>query len=163
MIECISYERVNDLYFNDSPEKAIEVFGEPELKSKSRSGNIELYYDISKKNTFDYKIIFDENNKFSEFMLYPFTKVKINKMDIKWTLEGILPIIEQDSDPRMDPYSITLYDLGILFGEFNPEYIKSNGSINIFRKGELDEFRKDTKPFNLNEYHLQPSTLQIND
>ena len=49
MIECISYERVNDLYFNDSPEKAIEVFGEPELKSKSRSGNIELYYDISKK------------------------------------------------------------------------------------------------------------------
>lgn len=152
MIEYISYKRVNDLYFNDSPEKAIEIFGEPALKSKSRSGNIELYYSLTQKDNYDFTILFDENDKFSEFILYPFTKAKINGTAIGWELNKILNIINLDSNPRMDDYGITLYHLGISFGGFKESDNLGDRSINLFRKDELDEFKEDTKPFHVNEY-----------
>ena len=52
MIEYVPYERVNELYFNDSPEKAIEVFGEPKLKSRSCSGNLEFYHSTTDRDDY---------------------------------------------------------------------------------------------------------------
>jgi len=152
MIEYVPYERVNELYFNDSPEKAIEVFGEPDLKSRDYTGNLEFYYRTPDKNDFAFKIIFDENDKFSEFLLYPSTKAQINGIPIGWTLEDIKPIISKDSNPRMDDYGIILYDLGIAFGSFRESDSIGDRSINLFRKGELDEFIKDTEPYDVNSY-----------
>ena len=152
MIDYISYERVNDLYFNDSSEKAIQVFGEPELKSKSHSDKVEFYYSVSKKNDYDFAIIFDEDDKFSEFILYPHTKARINGIVIEWELDKILNIINLDNNPRMDDYGITLYDLGIAFGSFKETDSLSEKSINLFRKGIFDDFQEDTNSFHINEY-----------
>jgi len=151
MIECIGYERVNNLYFNDSPEKAIEVFGEPTQKSKSETYTLKFYYDISNKDDYDFQIIF-ENNEFSEFILYPHTEATINGIKIGWDLKDILNIIKIDTNPRMDNYDIILYDLGISFGDFKKIGNYDNRTINLFKKGELDEFKDDTQPFNKNLY-----------
>jgi hypothetical protein len=161
MIEVISYKSVNGLEFGASPEEVIEIFEEPESINENK-----MYYSISDPNDYDFIISLD-NNKFVEFLLCPRTKAILNGTPIAWTLKEILHIIELDSNPIIDDYSITLYDLGVSFGDFHTSDDDdfSDKTIAFFKKGYWDDIKDkyNAKPFNLEELkkEIKDSNLEI--
>jgi len=144
MIEAFSYDSINGLKFGATLGEAIEIFGKPASRGKIRSEVEEFFYD-------KYRIGFDKNNKFSDFELYPQTKAKINGVEIGWTLKEILDIIKLDKDPRIDDDGITLYDLGIYIYAFDgsDDDDFSDKTISFFAKGEMDQYKEDSEPFNI--------------
>ena len=143
MIEYHSNERVNDLYFGDSPEKAIEVFGEPKRKIKDREGNLVFMYD-------DYTISFDKNNKFFYFALHPGVDATINGTKVGWNIDKIKPIIQMDRNPVEDVGFIILRDLGVAFDNFyTPDDEESDKVIVFFRPGEFKQNKTTEKPIKL--------------
>jgi len=159
MIEVISYKSVNGLEFGASPKEVVEVFGEPESKD-GRFDNIEYFY----KN---FRVDFDNFDNFDNFDIYPQTKATLNGIPIAWTLKEILHIIELDSNPIIDDYSITLYDLGVSFGDFHTSDDDdfSDKTIAFFKKGYWDDIKDkyNAKPFNLEELkkEIKNSNLEI--
>jgi len=146
MIEVVSYDNVNGLKFGATPEETIKIFGEPDSISKDQSDFMQFHYK-------DFTINFYENDIFKEFILSPCTKAKINGVEIGWTLKEILNVIKLDKDPRMDDDGITLYDLGVYIYAFesSDDDDFSNKTISFFARGNMDEFKEATKPFDLEE------------
>jgi len=134
MTKCISYKGVNGLLFNDSPEKAIEIFGEP-TKKEDTSDGIELHYE-------HYIIRFDNNKMFREFTLLPTTPYIINNIKGNWTYLGIQSFIKLDNNPQEYVGFIILFELGISFVGFHdyPDNNLSEKAIHIFRKHDWDDF-----------------------
>ena len=146
MIEYVSYERVNDLYFGNSPKRAIEVFGEAKDKFEDEQGNTILMYS-------DYTISFDLNQKFFYFALHPQTTAKINGKSIGWTFDDIKPIITLDSNPTESSGFIILRDLGVAIVDFHTSEDDdfSDKVIVFFREGEFDENIRMEQSFKLND------------
>jgi hypothetical protein len=158
MIEVISYKSVNGLEFGASPKRVIEVFGEPNDKGFTNNNCIEcLNYD-------NYSIIFD-GEKFSEFVICPHVKAIVNGVKIGWTLKELLEIIKLDKNPRIDNDGITLYNLGMYIYAFDSSDDDdfNDKAIEFFKKGIMDEHKKNTKPFNLEELkkEIKDSNLEI--
>lgn len=144
MIEVISYESVNGLKFGESKEEALQIFASPNSESINDDGSFSLIYE-------KYSIIFDINSKFSEFTISPQTKATINGVEVKWTLKEMLDVIYLDSDPRMDDDGIILYDLGIYLYAFDSSDDDdfSDKTIDFFARGTMDEWKENSKPFDL--------------
>lgn len=157
MIEVISYETVNGLEFGASPKDAIKIFTNPYFEEINDDGSFSFIYE-------NYSIIFDTNSKFSEFTISPKTKATINGMQIQWTLKGMLDIIYSDSDPRMDDDGIILYDLGMYLYAFDSSDDDdfSDKTINFFAKGTMNEWKEDTRPFNLEEIKQYIHKMNLN-
>jgi len=141
VVKYTSYKGVNGLLFNDSPEKAIEIFGEPNDQLTDSSGNLVFTY----KNM---TISFDKNKRFFYFALHPKTAAKINDVLNGWTLKDIKPIIALDSNPQESSGFIILRDLGVALVDFNTSEDEDihNKTIVFFRNGELKKSHAE-KPF----------------
>jgi hypothetical protein len=164
MIEVISYKSINGLEFGASPKRVIEVFGEPRLKRNDR-GYVEYAFE-------QYRVIFDKNNNFSEFLLYPRTKATLNGIPIAWTLKEILPIIKSDNNTIIssDDYGIILPKYGMYIGAYHisDDDDDSDKSIEFLANDVMDEYlieeiEENAKPFNLDELkkEIKNSNLEI--
>jgi len=142
MIEYVSYKSVNHLEFGASIGETISIFGEPDRQIKDIDGDIELFY----KN---FTISFNSNNEFIHFGLYPPSIATVNGQKIGWNYEKIKKTIAMDSNPRIDDVGfIILYDLGVTIVDFcTSDDSLSDKTIGFFKKGQFDEFKKQTQPF----------------
>jgi hypothetical protein len=142
MIECISYNCVNGLRFGATVEEAIDIFGEPNRKYINQDKTVDLVYD-------EFRVVFNDNQKFSEFGLYPQTKAKINGVEIPWYFKSIKNIIKLDSDPRIDDVGfIILYELGMTIVDFHTSDDDdfSDKAFGFFSKGIFDDSYDETQP-----------------
>ena len=138
-----SYISIDNLRFEHSTKNdAISYFGKPNMKSKTRLGNIEYEYDnfILRFDRVTYTLL--------ECTLLPYAEATINGIAVTWDKAFLKELCLLDGAPKNSYGFIVFSKFGLAVTGIH-DNDESQTAITVFPKSELDEFLDGSNDFDV--------------
>lgn len=142
MIELIPYRSVNGLMLGDFVDRAKELFGDPVVERKNRSGELVVHYQ-------NLILIFHKGKiKLQECVVPYGVPTRISGRDLDWSLSGLKALCKEDGAPLEYYGSVILFNTGIGMSGVE-EGAEDDRTIGIFSSDVWVDLRPKMKSFSL--------------